>query len=79
MLCDRDMILLMCGPLTSLCGLFEETRSPEDYGRTNPFLTNIMRQCTNFALTVYNSVIVAYHFVPNNHEILYMQRSLFFP
>jgi len=79
MLCDRGMILLMCGPLTRLCGLFEETRLPEDYGRTKPFLTNIMRQCTYFALTVYNSVIVAYHFIPINHELMFLHRSLFSP
>jgi len=79
MVCDRDMIHNMCGPLIKSCKLlYRKSRSDGEYGRTIPFLTNIMRRCTNYAVTVYNSVIMAYHYFPNNHERLYLHRSLFF-
>jgi hypothetical protein len=79
MLCDRDMIHNMCGPLIKTCELLYRKGSPDaEYGRTIPFLTNIMRRCTNCAVTVNNSVIMAYHYLPNNNERLYLHRSLFF-
>jgi len=80
MLCDRDMIHNMCGPLIKTCELLYSKGSPdEEYGRTIPSLTNIMRRYINYAVTVNNSVIMAYHYSPNIHEHRYLHRSLFFP
>jgi hypothetical protein len=80
MLCDRGMILLMCGPLTKACELLShEGCLVAECGRTKPFLMNILQRCSNFAATVHSSVIMAYHYLPNNQERLYLFRSYSFP
>jgi hypothetical protein len=79
MLCDRGMIHNMCGPLIKSCELlYRKGSSDEEYGRTIPSLTNIMRHCIYCAVTVNNSVIMAYHYSPNINEHLYLHRSLLF-
>jgi hypothetical protein len=79
MLCDRDMIHNMCGPLIKTCKPYTVGAAQiESTAAQHLFLTNIMRRYINCVVTVNNSVIMAYHNFPNNHERLYLHRSLFF-
>ena len=79
MLCDRDMIHNMCGPLIKTCKPYTVRAAQiESTAAQYLFLTNIMRRCINCAVTVNNSVIMPYHYFPNNQERLYLNRSLLY-